>query len=523
MENKILRESDLRNYTKDQLIETIIDLQNDVLLSREQIALLNGRYFGRKTERYAEVIENQLSLGDFNEAEAIADKTPEKDADTETITYTRKKTKGKREEDLSGLPVIIENHELTEEQLKAIFGNDEYYRLPDQVYKKLEIIPAQFNVREHHIAVYKCNRTGRIAKADHPFELFDKSIASASLVSYIMYNKYANAMPLYRLEHSIANGGVHVSRQNMAHWVIKACEVGLSLIYDRMHAEMCKKPALQADETPVMVSKDGRKAGTESRMWVYRTSSLIDGPPIILFDYERTRGSAWPEEFLKDFSGSLMCDGFSGYTALEKRKPGFRVANCHAHARRYFANIEKHLKGYAYGGTSISKEALNRYKEIYAIEDTLAVLSAEERVKRRQQEIKPLLEAYFAWAKETYPDVSPQSATGKALAYSISKEPYLKVFLEDGNMPIDNNSCEQAIRPFTIGRKNFVLIDTISGAKASDIAYSIVETAKSNRLNIYEYLNYVLSEIPKHMNGSDLSFIDGLLPWSETLPAVCRV
>ena len=171
-----------------------------MLLSREQIALLNGRYFGRKTEKYSEVIDNQLSLGDFNEAEAIADKTPEKDADTETITYTRKKTKGKREEDLSGLPVIIENHELTEEQLKAIFGNDEYYRLPDQVYKKLEIIPAQFNVREHHIAVYKCNRTGRIAKADHPFELFDKSIASASLVSYIMYNKYANAMPLYRQE-----------------------------------------------------------------------------------------------------------------------------------------------------------------------------------------------------------------------------------------------------------------------------------------------------------------------------------
>ncbi|MBQ7599778.1 MAG: IS66 family transposase zinc-finger binding domain-containing protein [Clostridia bacterium] len=126
----------------------------------------------------------------------MVDKTPEKEADTETITYTRKKTKGKREEDLSGLPVIIENHELTEEQLKTIIGEDEYHRLPDQVYKKLEIIPAQFNVREHHIAVYKCNRTGMIAKADHPYELFDKSIASASLVSYIMDNKYSNAMPL---------------------------------------------------------------------------------------------------------------------------------------------------------------------------------------------------------------------------------------------------------------------------------------------------------------------------------------
>ena len=519
MNNKILRESDLQNYSKDQLIATVIDLQNDVLLRNEKIAMLNGRLFGRKTEKFVEIVDDQIPLGDFNEAEAIADKTPV--VETETITYTRTKRKGKREEDLSGLPSVIETHELTEEQLKAAFGDDEYFRLPDHVYKKLEIVPAKMTVREHHVAVYKCNKTGKIVKADHPFELFDKSVATSSLVSYVLESKYANALPLYRLEQSFKNKGYDISRQNMAHWVIKTCEVYLSLLYDRMHEELCRSNYIQCDETVVKVSKDGRKAGAESRMWAYRTSELLPRPPIVLFEYQRTRSSEWPKEFLKDFSGYAMCDGFSAYPALERRKSGFRIANCLTHARRYFADIQKNLKGYTYGDSSISFEALKRLKKIYEIENTLADLSAEERRDRRQQEIKPLLGAYFAWAKDIYPSVSPQSATGKALAYSISNEKYLKVFLDDGYVPIDNTATERAIRPFTIGRKNFVLIDTISGAKASAIAYSIVETAKANNLNVYEYLNYVLSEMPKHMNNSDLSFIDDLLPWSATLPESC--
>ena len=520
MDNKILRESDLQNYTKDQLIATVIDLQNDVLLRNKKIAMLNGRLFGRKTEKLVEIVDNQIPLGDFNEAEAIADKAPI--AETETITYTRTKRKGKREDDLSGLPSVIETHELTEEQLKAAFGDDEYVRLPDYIYKKLEIIPTKMTVREHHVAVYKCNKTGKIVKADRPYELFDKSIATPSLVSHILDSKYVNALPLYRLEQNFKNKGYDINRQNMAHWVIKTCEVYLSLIYDRMHEELCRSGVIQCDETMVMVSKDGRKAGAESRMWAYRTSELLPRPPIILFEYQRTRSSEWPEEFLKDFSGCVMCDGFGAYPALEKRKSGFRIANCMAHARRPFAEIQKNLKGYAYGDSSISLEALNRIKTIYEIENTLADLSAEERRERRQQEIKPLLEAYFAWAKDTYTGVSPQSATGKALAYSISREKYLNVFLDDGFVPIDNSATERAIRPFTIGRKNFVLIDTISGAKASAIAYSIVETAKANNLNVYEYLNYVLSEMPKHMNSSDLSFIDNLLPWSAALPEPCK-
>ena len=520
MENKYLRAEDLSEYSKDELISKVIDLQNDVLYGKEQIAMLKNQLFGRKTEKTKYIFEdNQLALGDFNEAEAIADKAPE-EPEKIVVTYSRKK-KGKKEEDLSTLDATVINHELSEEQLNEIFGEEEYYRLPDTVYKKVEIIPAKFEVEEHHVAVYKGEKSNKIIRADRPVEMFEKSIATPSLVSYILYNKYANAMPLYRMERDISNY-ISISRQNMAHWVIKASEMYLSLIYDRMHKELSACPVIQCDETPVNVSKDGRPAGSKSYMWVYRTSERMNRPPIVLYDYEKTRHSDRPYEFLKEFNGYLMCDGFSGYEALGHKKPGLKIVNCLAHARRPFADIEKSLKGYENESGSISKEALSRIRKIYEVEGNLTDCSADERYTRRHQEIEPLIEAYFAWVKDTFNKVAPQSAIGKALAYSIYRENNIKRFLEDGNIPIDNSASERSIRPFTISRKNFVMIDTVSGAKASAIAFSIVETAKANNLNVYQYFKYLLTEIPKHMNETNLRFIDDLLPWSDSIPDLCK-
>ena len=188
-------------------------------------------------------------------------------------------------------------------------------------------------------------------------------------------------------------------KENLAQWVIKASEMYLSLIYDRMHKELSTCPVIQCDETPVNVSKDGRPAGSKSYMWVYRTSERMSRPPIVLYDYEKTRHSDRPYEFLKEFNGYLICDRFSGYETLGHKKPGVKIVNCLAHARRPFADIEKSLKGYENESGSISKEALSRIRKIYEVEGNLTDCSADEQYARRHQEIEPLIEAYFAWVK----------------------------------------------------------------------------------------------------------------------------
>ena len=283
---------------------------------------------------------------------------------------------------------------------------------------------------------------------------------------------------------------------------------------------------MQADETVVKVSKDGRPAHAESRMFVYR-SGEFEEQRIVLYDYRKTRGSEHVEEFLGDFSGTLVTDAFSGYHAVDSRCEGIRLAHCWAHARRSFADAVKIMK--QKGGPSkqsvkksIAYQALERISSIYALEDGWKELSPEERLSRRREQSRPLVEAYFSWVKEIDPATVVSENTRKGLMYSVNQEKYLKVFLEDGRVPIDNSASERAIRPFCVGRANWHIIDSVNGAKASAAVYSIVETAKANRLKPYEYLRHLLNEMPKHMDDTDFSFLDELLPWSKALPDVCR-
>lgn len=510
----------LDRYSKEELIETVLSLQDDLFLSAEQIAILKSKLFGRKTEKQLPDGDEQMT---FNEFEAEAEKgTPEEPAVEETITYTRKKRIGKRDEDLKGFPVEIVKHELTDEELTAEFGNEGYIRLADDVYRKLEVIPARYVVYEHHLAVYKGRKNGKFVRAPHPKEMLNNSIATPSIVASVMNAKYTNAMPLYRIEQEFGRMGININRQNMSHWVITCAETYLSLVFDRLHRLLCERHVLQADETPVEVSKDGRPAGSKSYMWVYRTSELSEAPPIILYDYEKTRNSERPMTFLKDFSGTLVCDGFSGYDTLAKKNDRIRTANCMAHARRPFADIVKALGESGQKRGTTAKKALSQIQRIFHAESELKGLSPEERLDRRRQEVKPLLEAYFAWAESIVDTVAPNSALAKGLKYSLNRKDELSMILEDGEIPLDNSASERAIRPFTIARKNFVLIDTVHGAEASAIIFSLVETAKANGLKIYEYLKYLLTEIPKHMDDHDDSFVEDMLPWSDNLPEECR-
>ena len=255
-------------------------------------------------------------------------------------------------------------------------------------------------------------------------------------------------------------------------------------------------------------------------MWVYRNRPLRGTHPIVLFDWQPSRHSDHPREFLKTFSGTVITDGYQVYHKLAKERRDLKVAGCWIHARRPFAEFIKSV-GQDTAKGSIAQEAYSMITEIMHIDNTFDDLSVTDRKKQRQLVLSEKVDAYFAWAKQKYLQVTHNSTIGKALAYSINQEEYLRVFLSDGNVPMDNNYAEQAIRPFTIGRKNFVMIESSNGAKASAILYSLVETAKANMLNTFEYFNLLLTEIPQHMDDKDLMFIDDLLPWSPRVQKEC--
>ncbi len=418
--------------------------------------------------------------------------------------HKRRKRKGKLDEDLMDLDTRIIEHTLSDAQLQEHFPKG-YKRLPDEVYKKLELIPAVFEVHEHHIAVYK-GRNGKIVKAEHPKEMLNGSIATPSIVSAVIHGKYTNAVPLYRQEQEFTRNDVNISRQTMANWVIKSAERYFSLVYDRMKEELLNSPIIHADETPVMVSKDGREGMHRNYMWVYRSGSMCKANQAVLYEYQKTRNADAPRRFLSGFDGKMICDGYQVYHALENREgTRFKVAGCWAHARRPFAQVYKGLGEEKAAGTAAA-EALIQIQNIYHTDNGLLKLPPSERKKRRKTLVKPLVDTFFEWCRKSIDRVPPSSETADGIKYCINQEKYLRVFLDDPQIPLDNNLAEQAIRPFCVGKKNWKLIDTVHGAQASAIIYSIVETAKAHDLNIYNYFKHLLTEIPKHMDDTDLSF-----------------
>ncbi len=531
MSNDKFTREQLNNLDKDFLITMMLKMQDQISEQTvaiqnltEQIAIMNTKTFGKKSEKF-QIDADQLNFFTeiFNEAESLIDGQLSIEPSMDEVivpAHKRRKRKGKIDEDLMDLDTKIIEHTLTDEELSGYFPEG-YKRLPDEVYKKLELIPAVFEVHEHHIAVYK-GKNGKIVKAEHPKEMLNGSIATPSIVSAVIHGKYTNAVPLYRQEQEFARNDVNISRQTMANWVITSAERYISLVYDRMKEELLKSPVIHADETPVMVSKDGREGMHKNYMWVYRSGSMCKANQAVLYDYQKTRKADAPREFLADFDGKLVCDGYQVYHTLEKRDDtGFKVAGCWAHARRPFAQVYKSLGEEKAAGT-VAAEALVQIQNIYHTDNGLQKLPLSQRKVRRKTLVKPLVDTFFKWCRNSAGRVPPSSETADSIKYCMNQEKYLRVFLEDPQIPLDNNLAEQAIRPFCVGKKNWKLIDTVHGAQASAILYSIVETAKANDLNIYNYFKHLLTEIPKHMDDTDLGFLDSMLPWSKKLPAECR-
>lgn len=296
-------------------------------------------------------------------------------------------------------------------------------------------------------------------------------------------------------------------------------------MYDRLHELIYDSRIIHADETPVKVMRiDNRKLvdGKKTYMWVYRRRPCGSSPPVILFDWQPSRRTDHPREFLKDFSGAVITDGYQVYHTLDNEREDLNVSGCWIHTRRPFAEFIKSIRSKDAAKGSIAQEAYDMITEMLHIDNGFDDLPSKDRLTQRQLVLKDKVDAYFAWVKLKYTQVAPQSATGKALNYSINQEKYLRRFLTDGDIPMDNNLAEQAIRPFTLGRKNFVLINTDHGAKASAMLYSLVETAKANNLIPYKYFELLLKVIPQHMNDKSHDFLNALLPWASLVQEQCH-
>ena len=493
-------------------------------LLMEQVILGKQKRFGRSSEKMEDTsqicfCEVDGTIVFFNEAEAVCDLNAAEPEDLELKLPKQPKRKGKKEADLSGLPVRRIDHYLSEEELEAEFGVKGWKQLPDAISRKYYFVPAKVEVEEHHIGVYASKTDEHMVKADHPKALLHGSLVSPSLGAAIINGKYVNAVPLYRLEQEFQRYSLRITRQNMANWCIRLAEEYLSILYDYLHKELYFYHVIQADETPVLVNHDGRGAGSKSWMWVYRSGHLYQDRQIVLYEYQQTRNASHPREFLKGYDGICVTDGYQVYHTLEKELEELTIAGCWVHCRRRFDEALKLIP------KSCQKESnafllMKQIQAIYREEGKLNDLSSDERLKQRQAVIKPLVDAFFAYLKTI--NVSKKDKFGDAVGYALNQEKYLRVFLTDGDVPIDNNASERAIRGFCIGKKNWRMIDTINGAKSSAIIYSIVETAKANNLKPYDYVQYLLEEIPKHMNDKDCSFLEDLLPWSEKLPAGIR-
>lgn len=341
-------EEQLKNLDKETIIrlflaqkEQLENLDHTLQLVLEQLADLKRHRFGRSTERHETdgqilFMEIDGKIVFFNEAEAVAGDTgDEQDEEADNIPQPKpRKKKGKREEDLRGIPVVTVEHSMDEKELDEYFGEDGWKELPDEVYRRYSFTPAKVEVEEHHVKVYAGKKTDEIIKAPHPETLLRGSLVSPSLEAAIMNAKYVNAVPLYRQEQEFARYGLNISRQNMANWTIQCADRYLAILYDYLHERLYDYHVLQADETPVLVNKDGRDAGSKSYMWVYRTGEMYGDCPIILYEYQKTRNASHPREFLRDFSGVCVTDGYQVYHTIEDEREDLKIAGCWSHYPR---------------------------------------------------------------------------------------------------------------------------------------------------------------------------------------------
>jgi len=493
----------------------ITELESLVKYYEEQFRLAKHKQFGSSSEK-SEYDIDQINL--FNEAESISDvKIPEPEL-VEVEKHYRKRKRSAGDRLPEDLPVETIEHELPPDGQLCPECGGALHVMGHDIRRELVIIPAQAKIVEHRQHIYSCRSCEKnndhtpIVKAEMPEPVIRGSFASAEAIAHIMTQKFVTSVPLYRQEQEWDRQGIMLSRQTMSNWLIRCAEDWLKPIYGELKKELVKRDVLHADETTVQVLREPNKsAQSKSYMWLYRTSGDTKRP-IVLYDYQPDRKWERPETFLSGFSGYLHADGYDGYHNLPSN---ITVVGCWAHMRRKFDEALKVLpeKDREGCGAMVGKRYCNR---LFEIERELADLKPDERFEKRIELSKPVVEEFFKWAENL--NALPKSLLGMAVQYASNQRVYLERFLLDGRLEISNNRAERAVKPFVIGRKNWLFSNTVGGAKSSSVIYSIIETAKENGLKPFDYLVFLFNNMPT----TTTSKICDLLPWSDKIPNSCH-
>ena len=476
----------------------------------EQLRLARRRMFGPSSESHA----GQGWL--FDEAEALAEAAPEagdtavlppatETADDTPADAGKKKGRGKRKPLPVELPRVEVIHDVPEAERTCACGTP-MVEIGQEVSEQLDIVPMQVRVLRHIRKRYGCPKGDQAPlTAPAPAQVLPKSNASNDLLAMLLIIKYVDGLPLARFEYVLARAGVLVPRQTLARWVIGAAQA-LQPIANLMRDVLLGYDVIHMDETPIQVLKEpGRSPTSTSQMWVQRGGP--PGKPVILFEYDPSRAQAVPLRLLEGWKGHLMADGLESYGAISFCE-GVTRLGCWVHARRRFVDAGNVLPE---GKRGRAHEALALIGKLYAIEKEARELSDAERLARRQSRSRAVIDELRRWLDQVLPTVPPSSVLGGALGYLHRQWPRLTRYLERGDLPIDNNPAENAIRPFVVGRKAWLFSDTQAGARASALIYSLVETAKANNVEPYLWLRHVLRALP---TAATVEHFEALLPWN---------
>ncbi len=495
--------------------ELIHSKDEHITILEEQIRVLKKAIFGSKSEKrhVDDEVSRQLHL--FNEAEFWPNPKPRKSwSSLSTPAINRNANPF-----LPNLP-RIEVIEDIDESEKVCACGAELSRIGEETCEKLDIIPAKIQVIRTIRPKYACKNCEGVESegptvkiAPPPPQIIPKGIATPGLVAHIAVSKYADGLPLYRQENIFSRYGIELNRSTMAGWMVKAAE-GCNPLTDLLYKELHSGPLVNVDETPVQVlNEPGRANTTKSYMWVFRGGS--PDKPVILFKYSETRSGEVPREVLAGYSGYCQTDAFSGYDGLEAAHPGIILVGCFAHVRRNFVKVIDARGKAAKNKPGSAEVALEYIGKLYKIEKIAREreLSPEEIVCLRKEQAVPVLEEFKAWMDKRLSQTPPKGLLGQALSYALTRWHKLIRYVENGHITPDNNAAENALRPFVVGRKNWLFAGHPNGAHASATLYSLIETAKACGLEPYQYLRFLFSKIPYARSEEDYS---ALLPQNLT-------
>ena len=499
----------LHALSKGLLIEKLIALQQENAVKRaeveklvEMIRLLRRRHFGKSSEKLS-----REQLGLFNEPEETTQKNPVESQETEEVVHipAHDRKKPKRKPIPDNIPRETRIIELPEEERVCPHDGKRMREIGEEVSEKIDVVPMQVKAIRTVRKKYACECEEGVKTAPVPAQAIPKSLATEGTLSAIATWKYADGLPLYRIEGMFLRHGIEIRRGTLAFWMIRMGELFQPLI-NLLSEDCISSSYLQMDETKVQVLKEnGKRAESLSYMWVRARPGL---KPIILFDYDPTRSGDVPVKLLDGFRGHLQVDGYGGYNQITS-KEGVTRGGCFAHSRRRFFEASKVVKK-----VGLANVGLKFIGKLYKIEEHCREMSPDARYDVRQKQSKPILDDMYRWLCEARPKVPPKMAIGKAVSYALDEWKYLIRYIDDGRYEIDNGFVENAIRPFAIGRKNWLFSDTVEGALASSNIYSLIVTAKANGLEPYAYLRFILERLPLARNLTDY---EKLLPAAVAL------